>query len=76
MRKMVFTLLMLLAIAGALVTSAPVEAAKGSICSNPGPGCTCRCECGQLLKCCTSGGSTTCEPVWDPNILCPQIACL
>ncbi|HYO11673.1 MAG TPA: hypothetical protein VE685_00580 [Thermoanaerobaculia bacterium] len=76
MRKMVFTLLMLLAIAGAIGTSAPVEAAKGSICSNPGPGCTCRCECGQLERCCTSGGITTCEPVWDPNILCPQIACL
>jgi len=75
MRKMVFTLLTLLAIAGAIVSSAPVEA-KGSVCSNPGPGCTCRCECGQLERCCTSGGSTTCEPVWDPNILCPQIACL
>jgi hypothetical protein len=74
MRKMVYTMLMLLAIAGALVTSAPLEAAK-SVCTNPGPGCSCRCECGQLLKCCTSGGSTTCQPVWDPNILCPQVAC-
>lgn len=72
MRKMIYTMLMLLAVVGAIVTS--VEAA-GSVCSNPGPGCACRCECGQLQKCCTSGGVTTCKPVYDPNILCPQIAC-
>lgn len=77
MRKIVFLALMLLAVVGAIGS---VEAAKppggGSVCSNPGPGCACGCECGQLLKCCTSGGVTTCQPVYDPNWLCPQIACI
>ena len=69
-------MVMLLTVAGAIGS---VEAAKpggGSICANPGPGCTCGCNCGQLQKCCTSGGITTCQPVYDPNILCPQIACV
>jgi hypothetical protein len=72
MRKMASTLLMLLALAGALVTSPRLEA-KASLCTDPG--CTCRCECGQLLKCCGSGSGTTCEPAFDVTILCPQIAC-
>jgi hypothetical protein len=74
MRKIFYVMLMLLAVAGAVGSS--VEAAAGSACSNLSSGCTCRCECGQLLKCCTSGGTTACKPVYDPNILCPQIACL
>lgn len=71
MRRIVYVTLMLLAVAGAV--SGPVVEAAGSVCTNPGPGCSCRCECGQLLKCCTSGG---CNPVYDPNWLCPQVACI
>ena len=71
MRKIVYVALLLLAVAGA-IGSPVIEAAAGSACSNLPAGCSCRCECGQLLKCCDS----VCKPVYDPNLLCPQIACL
>lgn len=73
MRKIVYVTLMLLAVAGA--TSGPVVEAAASACFNLPSNCNCRCNCGQLQKCCTSGGATTCKAVYDPNILCPQIAC-
>ena len=76
MRKMLYVTLMLLAVVCAIAGSVPQTEAAQSTCSNPGPGCSCRCECGQLLKCCTSGGVTTCNPTWDPNLLCPQVACV
>ena len=75
MRKLVFTMVMLLAVLGAIAGVVPQTEAAQSTCLNPGPNCRCQCECGQLLKCCTSGGVTTCEPTYDPNMLCPQVAC-
>ena len=75
MRKMLYMTLMLLAVAGAVAGSASQTEAAQSTCLNPGPNCGCRCECGHLLKCCTSGGVTTCAPTFDPHLLCPQIAC-
>jgi hypothetical protein len=75
MRKLVFTMVMLLAVLGAIAGSVPQTEAAQSTCLNPGPNCRCQCQCGQLYKCCTSGGITTCEPTYDPNLLCPQIAC-
>jgi hypothetical protein len=75
MRKMIYVTLMLVAVVGAVAGSVPQTEAAQSSCLNPGPGCLCRCECGHLLKCCTSGGVTTCKPIFDPNILCPQVAC-
>jgi hypothetical protein len=75
MRKMVFTLLMLLAVLGAVAGSVPQTEAAQSTCLNPPPNCLCRCECGHLLKCCTSGGVTTCKQIFDPNMACPQVAC-
>jgi hypothetical protein len=74
MRKIVYVALMLLAVAGA--TSGPIVEAAASACSNLPANCSCGCNCGQLQKCCTSGGVKTCQPVYDPNILCPQIACI
>ena len=74
MRKMIYVALMLLAVV-AVAGSVPQTEAAQSTCLNPGPHCLCRCECGQLLKCCSSGGVTTCAPTYDPNLLCPQVAC-
>ena len=74
MRKMIYVALMLLAVI-AVAGSVPQTEAAQSTCLNPGPNCLCRCECGQLLKCCSSGGVTTCAPTYDPNLLCPQVAC-
>ena len=76
MRKMIYLTLMLVAVVCAVAGSVPQTEAAQSTCLNPGPNCSCRCECGQLLKCCTSGGVTTCEPTYDPNLLCPQVACV
>ena len=74
MRKMIYLTLMLLAVAGAV--GSPVVEAAAAACSNLPSNCSCRCNCGQLERCCKSGGVTTCQAVYDPNILCPQIACL
>jgi hypothetical protein len=66
MRKMICTLLMLVAVVAAFAGPVPRTEAAQSVCTNPGPNCECHCECGQLLKCCTSDGVPTCEAVYDP----------
>ena len=60
---------------GAVAGSVPQTEAAASFCLNPPANCQCRCQCGQLLKCCTSGGVTTCKPISDPAMACPQVAC-
>ena len=69
MRKVVCTLVMLLAVAAAL-TIVPVADAAGG---GSGSGCTYRCDCaGNPLKCCpTTGGGTFCFPT--DEIGCPQV---
>jgi hypothetical protein len=75
MRKIIYMSFMLLAVVGAVAGSVPQTEAAASFCLNPPANCQCRCSCGQLLKCCTSGGVTSCKPISDPAMACPQIAC-
>ncbi|HYO15890.1 MAG TPA: hypothetical protein VE685_22045 [Thermoanaerobaculia bacterium] len=70
MRKVICTVVMLLAVAAALTMVPVVDAASGGGSSS---GCTYKCDCaGNPLKCCpTLSGGTKCLPT--DEIGCPQV---
>lgn len=70
MRKVICTVVMLLAVAAALTLVPVADAASGggSLPSN----CRYTCDCaGNPLRCCTNNGVTTCTPT--DVIGCPQV---
>jgi hypothetical protein len=68
MRKILFVILAVLAVAGALVSAPPAEAVSGG----GSPNCHWACDCtGSPVCVCNPGTTGFC--VYPPNIGCPQV---